>query len=113
MKRFILFGSMLSILLVACGAPEMEGIILEVGDNGSIMLAENLSPQAYEEIKEEAPTTLHDETVRGERDLQLIYITYEDADELQPGDKVEVWLDGDVMNSFPSQAKAKKVKAQK
>src|SRR5699024_8111274 len=107
MKRLILLGFLLNMLLVGCGTPEMEGIILEVDDNGSIMLAINLSREAYEEIKEESPTTLQNETVAGEHDLDLIHLTYEHTDELQKGDVVEVWLDGDVMTSFPPQAEAK------
>ncbi|HLR43430.1 MAG TPA: DUF3221 domain-containing protein [Pseudogracilibacillus sp.] len=113
MKRLILLCSLFGILLVGCGSPEIEGIILEVNDNGSILLAENLSMEAYEEIKEESPTTLQNETVAGECDLDLIDLSYEDTDDLQKGDQVEVWLDGDIMTSFPAQATAKKVQVKK
>lgn len=97
-----------NILLAGCGKADMEGIVLDINEH-EIKLAKNLTPEEYDEIKDMSVTILHNEDVAGDRDLGLIDLTYEHHDELNKGDEVEVWIDGDMMDSYPPQAAAKKV----
>jgi len=113
MKRlfFSVFILMLLIVpLTGCGdrSPDMEGTVLDIDENG-IELARNLSPDEYEKVKHMSPVTLHNEDVAGERDLGLIDLSYESDGEFKKGDEVEVWIDGDIMSSYPPQANAKKI----
>ena len=91
------------------GKADMEGIVLDIVELG-IKLARNLSPDEYEEIKNESVTKLHNEYVGGEREcLGLIDLIYENKNEFNKGDEVEVWTDGYIMEIFPERAKAKKI----
>lgn len=91
------------------GKADMEGIVLDIGEGG-IKLARNLSPDEYEEIKNEPVTKLHNEYVEGVRaSLRLIDLIYENENEFSKGDEVEVWIDGDIMEIIPERAKAKKI----
>lgn len=111
MKRnfFITFTTLLiGVSLVGCGKSNMEGIILEVTEN-EILLAENLSLDKYEEIKNKSITMIQEE----EGDIRLIFLTYDNTDEWEKGDEVTVWIDGGVNESLPAQAKAKKVSYKK
>lgn len=104
---------LMSILIVGCGKANMEGIILEVTEN-VILLSENISPEEYEEVKNESVSKLQNEDVQGERArLGLIELTYDNTDKFSKGDEVEVWIDGDILESYPSQAKAKKISLKK
>lgn len=95
-------------LLTACNNPHMEGIVLEVSDD-TILLSQNLTANEYEEIKDESVKTLQKEDVFGERDsLNLIELTYDEASSFNPGDEVKVWITGDILESYPGQATAKK-----
>lgn len=88
---------------------DIEGIVLDINEHG-IKLARNLSPDEYEEIKNESVTKLHNEYVGGEREsLGLIDLIYENKNEFNKGDEVEVWIDGDIMEIFPERAKAKNI----
>lgn len=112
MKRYpiILFMLLISISLVGCGKADLSGIILDVSDN-TILLATDLSQEEYEEIKDIPARTLQKEDLHGERDsLGLIDIIYEKELDLQIGEQVDVWITGDILNSYPGQAKAKKIK---
>ena len=102
-----------SVSLAGCGDADMEGIVLEVNGN-EIKFAENLSPDKYEEIKNESVKKLQNEDVEGKREsLALMDITYDNADEFDKGDEVEVWIDGDIMSSYPGKADAKKIAKKK
>src|SRR5699024_3877277 len=108
-----LFNSFLIIYIIVslsgCGEADMEGIILEVTEN-ELLLSKNLTPNEYEEIKNESATKLQNEDVHGEREsLNLIDLTYNNTDEFTKGDEVDVWIEGDILESYPAQAKAKKI----
>lgn len=105
-KLFIVL--LLSVSLVACGNADMHGIVLDTSEGG-LTLARELTPDEYEEIKDISPTKLHNEDVEGKRDLGLITLSYEDMGEINKGDEVDVWIGGDIMESYPPQADAKKV----
>nr|WP_232827998.1 DUF3221 domain-containing protein [Paraliobacillus sp. X-1268] len=38
-----------------------------------------------------------------------MYLAYDNPEEWSKGDEVKVWIDGDVLASYPEQAKAKKI----
>ena len=98
-----------SFLIVECGESDMQGIVLDTSEGG-LTLARELTPDEYEEIKDISPTKLHNEDVEGKRDLGLIILSYEDMGEINKGDEVDVWIGGgDIMESYPPQADAKKV----
>jgi len=102
-----------SVSLAGCGDADIEGIVLEVNEN-EIKLAENLSPNKYEEIKNESVKQLQNEDVEGTREsLALMDITYDNAGKFSKGDEVEVWIDGDIMSSYPGKADAKKISNKK
>lgn len=105
--------TLIILLMIGCTSPSMEGIILEVKED-YILLSQDLSNEEYEEIKDESVSELRKEDIYGERDsLALIELTYKKADRFKKGDRVEVWIDGDIMTSYPAQAKAKKLKLRK
>lgn len=111
MKKTFLKASivlLLSVSLTGCGKPNMKGIVLEVNEYG-IKLATELSPDEYEEIKNESVSDIQNEDVHGDTYRGLIDLTYDHTDELSKGDEVEVWIDGDIMESYPGKAQAKKI----
>lgn len=112
MKRLCFINVMIlmvSGILTACNNPHMEGMILEVSE-GTILLSQNLTTDEYAEIKDTSVKTLQKEDVFGERDsLNLIELTYDGASSFNPGDEVEIWIKGDILDSYPGQATAKKV----
>lgn len=116
MKRSLLLAMaiLVGILLAGCGdgKADMEGIVLDTSENG-LTLARELTLDEYEKIKDISPTKLHNEDVDGKRYLGLIVLSYDDVDEINRGDEVDVWIDGDVMESYPPQARAKKVSKKK
>lgn len=88
---------------------DFEGIVLEANEHG-ITLARNLTLDEYDEIKNESVTKLQNEDVMGEREsLGLIELTYGNKDEFNPGDLIEVWIDGDIMELYPERAIAKRI----
>lgn len=96
-----------SVLLAGCGDAHMEGIVLEVNDNE--LNLRNLSPNKYEEIKNDSVKKLQNEDVEGKREsLEWMDITYDNTVEFSKGDEVDVWIDGDIMSSYPGKAEAKK-----
>lgn len=110
-KLFLIAFAMvfMGVLLTGCTEADMNGIVLEVNENG-IKLAQDLSTEEYAEIKDVPVSVLQEEDVQGERDsLGLIDILYDDAEAFSEGDRVEVWIDGDIMDSYPAQADAKKI----
>src|SRR5699024_10166545 len=104
---------LVNVSLAGCGSADMKGIVLEVNEN-EIKLAENLAPHEYEDIKHESVKKLQKEDVEGTREsLELMDITYDQADEFSKGDEVDVWIDGDIMTSYPGKAHAKKISIKK
>lgn len=83
---------------------DMEGIILEVTEK-EILFFENLSRDKYEEIKNVPIATLLEQ----EKRTSFIYLTYDGTEAFSVGDEVAVWIDGDILLSYPGQAKAKKI----
>jgi hypothetical protein len=104
-KFFILFSIVLLVSLSGCAKAQDsgEGFILEVNDH-SILVAQNISLTKYNELKDVSSEALIDQS-----GLELIWLTYEKAEEFQKGDHVVFWIDGGVRESYPEQANAKKV----
>jgi len=104
---------LMTLLLTGCGEADMKGIILEVQESG-VLLSENLSQDEYEKIKNKPVRTLQNEDVHGKGEsLCLVELTYDDTDEFSKGDQVEVWIDGDIMMSYPGQAQASRMSIKK
>jgi hypothetical protein len=82
---------------------QKEGYILKV-EEGNILVAENITLEKYEEIKDKTDTELHEEG------LSLIYVSYDDTSSLQVGNKVEIWIEGGIRESYPAQADASEIK---
>ncbi len=79
-----------------------EGYILKV-EEGNVLVAEHITSEKYEEIKNKTTTELHEEG------LALISVSYDDTSSLKTGNKVEIWLEGGIKESYPEQAEASKI----
>ncbi|MFB5089702.1 YobA family protein [Psychrobacillus sp. PGGUH221] len=84
---------------------KIEGYILEV-EEGRILVAEDITSEKYEEIKDKTIDEIQE--VDNER-ISLIFLSYEDTSSLKVGHKVDIWIDGGINESYPSQAGAKKI----
>jgi hypothetical protein len=92
----------LSFTLVGCSGVKTEGYVLEVEEN-RILVAEKITEEEYEAIKDKSISEIDEERI------SLIYFSFDDIDEIQVGNKVEVWFDGNMATSYPAQAGAKKI----
>lgn len=101
----------LSFLLFITGCSEkgtivtdltIDGYILKI-ENSRILVAENITTERYEEIKDKRIEDLLEDRI------SLIYLSYDNTEGLKVGNKVEAWIDGGVDTSNPAQSKAKKV----
>lgn len=114
----ILISILISVSLVGCGEPDMEGIILEINEK-TVLVAENLSLDRYDEIRDEPSSTskiisgVEEEVRNTGGDISLIDLNYDNADEFEVGNEVIIWIDGGLNESFPAQAKAKKISLKK
>ncbi|WP_456279080.1 DUF3221 domain-containing protein [Bacillus sp. AK128] len=45
--------------------------------------------------------------------ISLIYLSYDQSSILRIGNRVEVWIEGGIDESFPAQARAKKIEVKK
>ncbi len=104
--------TLFSVSLVGCGDADMEGIVLETTEN-YIKVATELSPDEYEEIKDKSAGQIQDEDVLGDTYRGLIDLTYDNTDKFSKGDEVEIWIDGDIRESYPLGATAKKISVKK
>jgi len=109
---FILIIILFSVLLAGCGDADMEGIVLETTEN-YIKVATELTSEEYEEIKDKSASQIQEEDVHGNSYRGLIDLTYENATKFNKGDEVEIWIDGDIMESYPLGATAKKISVKK
>lgn len=115
MRRFatLLILVVATVLLSSCGEPHTSGIILESTDQ-QLLLAQNMTLKDYDEIKNELVVDLRNKDVNDDSpSLGLMEITYKRAHNFTKGEEVNVWIKGDVMMSYPSQAEAKKIKLKK
>lgn len=115
MKQTILSLTLIilfTVVFTGCGNADMKGIVLDTREN-ELTLARELTSDEYEKIKDISPTKLHNEVVEGKRDLELMILSYEDTDEINKGAEVDVWISGDIMESYPPQANAKKISKKK
>jgi hypothetical protein len=95
-----------AMLIVAGCAKEQEsreGYVLEVSE-GSILIIQNITLERFNDVKDVPSEALIDQN-----GLELIWVTYDKAEEFKKGDHVLFWLDGGVKESYPKQAEAKKV----
>jgi len=111
MKRaFLSMTFMLVLILSGCGEHHIEGIVIDVQDT-YLLVAQDITTDQYDEIRHKSPTDIQNDDVAGVGPhLGLIVITYDQTTNFAAGDYVRLWLKGDIMESYPSQATAKKVK---
>lgn len=108
-KVFMVISIMFaSVFLTSCSQSDMDGIILDISES-QILLATEISLEEYDDIKDLSPEQIQEKDVLGDAYYGLVYLTYADAEKFIKGNKVEVWVDGPVMESYPLQAKAKRV----
>lgn len=108
-KYLIIFIFIIANLsFTSCSKADYEGIVIKTSEN-KLLLATELSPIEYEEIKGLPATKIQNDDVLGDAYYGLIDLVYEDAEKFSPGNQVEVWIDGEVLESYPLQAKAKKI----
>lgn len=117
MKKVILsliIITLFSVLLVGCGEPYTEGIVIEANDN-TVLVAGNLSLDRYKELRDKSSSNVDMfEAVKQEvsdtaGDIDFVNFTYKDADEFEAGDKVSVWIKGNIAESFPGKGDARKI----
>jgi len=101
-----------SVFLTGCDDADMDGIVLKTTEN-YIQVATELSPEEYEEVKDKSASQIQDEDVLGDTYRGLINLTYDNPEKFGKGDEVEIWIDGDIRESYPLGATAKKISMKK
>ena len=101
-----------SVSLSGCGDADMEGIVLTTTEN-YVQVATELSTDDFEEIKDKPAGQIQDEDVLGDTYRGLINLTYDNPEKFSKGDEVDIWIDGDIRESYPSGATAKKISLKK
>jgi hypothetical protein len=97
----MLLGMM--ILIAACTSePDGEGYVFEIDDR-RILVLESLQPEQLE-------MSWNDLFASGTYNGRAIWLSGVDVNKLVKGQRVQYWIDGAVLESYPEQAKAKKVK---
>lgn len=91
-------------VLAGCSVKQAktEGYILEVEEN-RILVAENVTAKEYEVIKDKSISEID------EKEISLIYFNNVDIANLQVGNKVKIWFNGNKATSYPAQAEAIKI----
>lgn len=103
-----------SVLLVGCGKPYTEGIVIKA-DSNTVLVAGNLSIERYKQIRNELSSNenmfeaIKKEVSNTGGDIDLVDFTYDDADEFKAGNEVDVWMGKHIGESFPEKAEAKKI----
>ena len=94
------------VIFTGCSEKEAstEGYILKV-ETGRVLVAKDITAEKYNEIKDKSITEWSE---NGEY-IPLIYLSYDDTSKLKEGNKVEVWIEGGVEDSYPQQARASKI----
>lgn len=105
-KRLLRTGMIMIIvsLLAACSKPHLVGIILEVNDD-EVVVSENLSFEKYNEISNKSISEIQ----KAEKGIPLIVLSYKNTEKFARGDKVNVWIKGEIRLTYPSKAKASKI----
>lgn len=109
---FTVIMMLFSLLLAGCDDADMEGIVLETTEN-DLLVATELTVEAYEEIEDQSASQIQNEDVYGDTYRGLIYLTYDQIEKFSKGDQVDIWIDGDIRESYPLGATAKKVAVKK
>ncbi|MED4455733.1 DUF3221 domain-containing protein [Metabacillus fastidiosus] len=84
-----------------------DGFILLV-EAERFLFVENISEEQYNELKQ-LPLKKVMEVKENGKELSLYWFTYEHINKLKPGEKVRVWMEGEIAASRPGQGWVKKV----
>lgn len=101
----------ISTLFSGCGMskPDLSGIILQI-DGDKVLIASKLDEDLYKDLSHmSVEKILSDEMANKILFLGLIYLNYKDLNKFAKGDYVDVWIDGQILDSYPQQASAKKI----
>ena len=111
-RKFFLFLVLLNLSLSACSKPDIEGIVLDTTEK-EVLVGKELTSKQYEEIKDQTTAQIQEEDVLGDAYRGLIYLSYDHPEEFNQGDRVEVWIEGYISESYPESAHAKKIRKSK
>lgn len=99
MKKATLVMIIICCFIAGCsvqGDPDGSGYILEISENRVLVLDQKFEDKGWNEIYEEYNGS-------------AVWLKT-DVSNLKPGQKISYWIKGDIRESYPSQADAKKVK---
>jgi hypothetical protein len=99
-KCIVTLSIIIVLFLGGCGDADMEGVILEVGEESDLLFSEGMTEEAYEGLKDKK----YNERV--EENISLIMLHYTGDLSFSEGDVVEVWIDGEILTSYPGRADA-------
>ena len=109
MKKIFTLLIVFCLALVGCSeiskttkTEQIEGYIIEIEEN-RILVAEDITSDKYEAIKDKSISDLNEEGI------SLIYFSNDDLSNLRVGNKVGIWFDGKMAESYPGQAGAIKI----
>lgn len=86
--------------------PDKMGFVLKV-DNDDVMIAEDISSEEYEEMKDMSYSDLA--KMNMDNGPFIYELSYDDTDKLNQGDEVEVWMEDGLGDSDIQVGKAKKI----
>lgn len=104
----VLITICVNLSLFRCNQADLQGIVI-YSSNHTILLATELSYAKYEKIKNQSPIQIQNDDVLGDAYYGLITLNYEEAEKFNAGDQIKVWLEGEVLESYPLQGTAKNI----
>lgn len=110
MKRSILIIlSIFLLILSSCQSDaDVTAYVIEASD-GRMLVAQNMSENEYEEIKDLPASEINNMDVQGEENFDLLVLLFADAEQFSKGDYIEAWIDDAMMDSYPPQVNADRV----
>lgn len=108
--KLVFVGIIFIFLLTGCGNSstngenKLQGYILEVQES-KLLFANNMTKDEFQQSRGLSVKEMEEL----ENVPDLIYIQYGNGDNLEVGDRVNVWLDGGIETSFPGRGAAKEV----
>ncbi|WLD92846.1 DUF3221 domain-containing protein [Alkalihalobacillus sp. AL-G] len=85
----------------------LEGYILDIKE-GRVLVAYDITKEKFNQNNDK---TIEDLS-RSEEYIPLIYLSYDDTSSLNKGNKVVIWIEGGIEDSYPQQAEAKKIQVE-
>ncbi len=111
-RKILLFLStaFVALLLVGCGNKNMiQGMVIETTDN-QVLIATELTQDDLSLIQSKTSEEIHVEDMDGDKHYGLIWLNSDKPVDFNKGNYVEASIDDAVMQSYPAQVNAKKIK---